>query len=194
MAQVTGGNAVVRMPDGRVVNINGFEVTQGELAATNENGKLWVPVQDERSRHQSAKSAAAPVVKQTQAPEVQLPKVDGNGQYLQSLQGNGIKANWPVGGASVWKSQNTWGAVAGPVAGAAAGAADSRRIEIAVQLLGDIVRARLPAESQTREFGEVLGKICLDGEGERMVKLAFYLADLTLQEAKKPIDSPNAGA
>lgn len=185
MAQVTGGNAVVRMPDGRVVNINGFEVEQGDLAATNENGKIWIPVGDGRSRHQT-KPESAPVEKpKPPAAEYSSSQVNGR-EYLQLLQGNGNKATWPASGASLWKSQNTWGGVAGVV--------DSRRIEIAVQLLGDIVRARLPAESQTREFGEVLGKICLDGEGERMVKLAFYLADLTLQEAKKPIDSPNAGA
>jgi len=58
----------------------------------------------------------------------------------------------------------------------------TRRTEIAVRLLGEMLRARVPSAVDERDFAQAITRLAIEGDGERMTKLAFFLADQVLAE------------
>ena len=76
-----------------------------------------------------------------------------------------------------WLPRSSWGtALASSVA--------VRRTEIAVRLLGEMLRARIPSAEVEADFAVAITRLAIEGDGERMTKLAFFLADQVLAEEK----------
>lgn len=57
-----------------------------------------------------------------------------------------------------------------------------RRTEIAIRLLGEMLRARIPSAEAEADFAVAMTRLAIEGDGERMTKLAFFLADQVLAE------------
>lgn len=66
----------------------------------------------------------------------------------------------------------------------AAASTSVRRTEIAVHLLGEMLRARIPSAEVEADFAVAITRLAIEGDGERMTKLAFFLADQVLAEEK----------
>ena len=66
----------------------------------------------------------------------------------------------------------------------AAASTSVRRTEIAVRLLGEMLRARIPSAEVEADFAVAITRLAIEGDGERMTKLAFFLADQVLTEEK----------
>lgn len=74
-------------------------------------------------------------------------------------------------------SGNAWNAFPSLASNAAV-----RRTEIAVRLLGEMLRARVPSAEAEADFAVAITRLAIEGDGERMTKLAFFLADQVLAE------------
>lgn len=74
-----------------------------------------------------------------------------------------------------WSSRSSWGT-------ALSSSAVVRRTEIAVRLLGEMLRARVPSAEAEADFAVAIARLAIEGDGERMTKLAFFLADQVLAE------------
>lgn len=155
-----------------VVKVDGKEMPVGDWRVDGiQQSGVWTTQLDDRVRQADAggvsgEAESHPVSEKAleAARKAWLTK-DANDKWLRSSGMQGLSS---VNATSAWSFRASGTTV--------------RRTEIAIRLLGEMLRARIPSAEAEADFAVAMTRLAIEGDGERMTKLAFFLADQVLAE------------
>lgn len=153
--------------DGRKMQVGSFQVGPNWGSWTTQgDGRLYYAADDAAAARVSAETLkAAEKAIRDEAAQAKLAAAAGMKLPTGHLKGS----PWVKSEGSPWVKS-------------AAPDKSARRTEIAVRLLGEMLRARVPSAVDEQDFAHAITRLAIEGDGERMTKLAFFLADQVLAE------------